>query len=370
MVDVVVAPDKFKGSLTAPEVGSEVAVALRDVRPGLRVAVIPVADGGDGFLVAALAAGYRSVPVPASGPTGEPLTSAYARRGDTAVIELADTAGLWRLPGGRLAPLTASSTGTGEVMRAALDAGCRTLMLGVGGSACTDGGAGMLTALGARIRGAPGPGGGGLAGVTGLDLSGLHPALPRSTVLMAADVDNPLLGASGAARFYGPQKGATPADVLQLEAGMRRWAELMRSATGRDVATVPGAGAAGGVGFAALAALGAIRRSGIEVVMELTGLADQLTGARLVITGEGSLDEQTLRGKAPTGVAALAGTRGIPVVAVAGRCTLGPERLRAAGFAAAYALSDLEPEPRRCMADAGPLLRRLTAKLADDWLPD
>jgi glycerate kinase len=373
-VRVVVAPDKFKGSLTAAQVADRVAAGLTRAAPGVEVATVPVADGGDGTLEAALSAGYRGVPVRAEGPTGEPVETAYAERGGVAVVELADVSGLRRLPGGRLAARTASSYGTGQVIRAALDAGCRQVVLGIGGSASTDGGAGMVQALGGQLRdargGEVGRGGAALAALESLDLAGLHPALRQTEVVVASDVDNPLLGPRGAAAVYGPQKGASPADVAELDATLARWAKAVHRATGVDAARTPGAGAAGGVGFAALAVLGATLRPGIELVLDLVGFPTVLPGARLVITGEGSLDAQTLHGKAPAGVAAAARSAGIPVVAVAGRSLLSPAELAPAGILAAYALTDIEPDPDRCMTEAGPLLERLAAKVAADWVTD
>ena len=203
-----------------------------------------------------------------------------------------------------------------------------------------------------------------------LDLAGLHPALRQTEVVVASDVDNPLLGPRGAAAVYGPQKGASPADVAALDAALARWAEAVHHATGVDAAGTLGAGAAGGVGFAALAVLGATLRPGIDLVLELVGFPAALPGARLVITGEGSLDAQTLHGKAPAGVAAAARSAGIPVVAVAGRSLLSSAELEPAGILAAYALTDIEPDPDRCMTEAGPLLERLAAKVAADWVTD
>jgi glycerate 2-kinase len=371
---VVVAPDKFKGSLTAAQVAARVAAGLARAAPGAEVVQVPVADGGEGTLEAALSAGYRRVPVRAEGPTGEPVDTAYAERDGVAVVELADVSGLRRLPGGRPAARTASSFGTGQVLAAALDAGCRRVVLGIGGSACTDGGAGMVQALGGRARGAGdqevGRGGAALAAVASLDLAGLHPALPTAEVVVASDVDNPLLGPNGAAAVYGPQKGASPGEVVELDAALASWADAVRRATGRDLAATPGAGAAGGVGYAALAVLGASLRPGIGLVLDLVGFPAALPGAGLVVTGEGSLDAQTLHGKAPAGVAAAARSAGIPVVAVAGRSLLAPADLEAAGILAAYALTDLEPDPDRCMTDAGPLLERLAARVAHDWVTD
>jgi glycerate 2-kinase len=371
---VVVAPDKFKGSLTAAQVAARVAAGLARAAPGVDVVQLPVADGGDGTLEAAVSAGYRRVPVRAEGPTGDLVDTAYAERDGVAVVELADVSGLGRLPGGRLAASAASSYGTGQVIRAALAAGCRRIVLGIGGSACTDGGAGMVQALGGRLADARGDevgrGGGALGAVRSLDLAGLHPGLSSAEVVVASDVDNPLLGPRGAAAVYGPQKGAAPAEVARLDAALGRWADAVQRATGLDLAGMPGAGAAGGVGFAAMAVLGATLQPGIELILELVGFPAALSGAGLVITGEGSLDRQTLHGKAPAGVAATARSAGIPVVAVAGRSLLSPADLEAAGIQAAYPLTDLEPDLDRCMTEAGPLLERLVAKVARGWMTD
>jgi glycerate 2-kinase len=378
-VHVVVAPDKFKGTLTAAEVAARVsagiAAALAEMgAPGVPVREVPVADGGDGTVDAALAAGYERIPVRAEGPVGEPVDTAFALRDGVAVVEMADVSGLRLLPTDALAPLTASSFGTGEVIAAALEQGCHTVLLGIGGSASTDGGAGMLAALGARLRDADGAelarGGAALAGLGRLDLAGLHPKLAATTVIVASDVDNPLLGPHGAAAVYGPQKGAGPDDVALLDAALAHWADVLDAETGTAFRDRPGAGAAGGVGYAALAALGAELKPGIDLVLDLVGFADALPGARLVVTGEGSLDEQTLSGKAPAGVAAAAVAAGIPVVTVSGRLALGQEKLRAAGIRQAYALTDIEPDVARCLAEPGPLLERLAQELARDWLSE
>src|SRR5580704_15232084 len=365
---IVVAPDKFKGSLPATQVASAIAAGLHAVLPDAELVTVPVADGGEGTVDAAVAAGFERVPVTAAGPTGDPVRSGYARRGEVAVVELAGVCGLARLPGGRPAPLAASSFGAGEVLRAALESGARRIVLGVGGSASTDGGAGLLQALGARVLGASGElappmGGGALRDVAALDLTGLHAARHGAEIILAADVDNPLTGPDGAAEVYGPQKGASPAEVTVLAAGLRRWAAVVAATIGTDWSQVPGAGAAGGVGFAALAVLGATRRPGIELVLDLAGFETALDGADLVITGEGSLDTQSLAGKAPVGVARAAARLGIPVIAVTGRSTL-----TAAGITAVYRLSDLEPDPGRSLAEAAELLRRTGQMIARDRL--
>jgi glycerate 2-kinase len=379
---IVVAPDKFKGSLPAAGVAAAVAAGLRSVAGDAEIITLPVADGGDGTVDAAVAAGFERVPVDAVGAEGEPVRASYARRGEVAVIEMAGVCGLARLPRGRLVPLTASSFGAGEVVRVALEAGARQVVLGVGGSASTDGGAGLLQALGARVldgRGEPlgreaggrrMAGGADIGAVATLDLAGLIPAARSAEFVLAADVDNPLTGPNGAAAVYGPQKGASPAEVALLDAGLRRWAAVVAGAVGQDWSQEPGSGAAGGVGFAALAVLGARMRPGIELVLELTGLESRLAGTDLVITGEGSLDQQSLAGKAPVGVARAAARHGIPVVAVAGRNMLTADELTAAGIAAVYPLTDLEPDLERCHAEAAGLLRLAGQMIAHDQLKE
>jgi glycerate 2-kinase len=369
---IVIAPDKFKGSLTAAQVAAAIAAGLRAELPAVELVTIPVADGGDGTVDAAVAAGFERVPVTVDGPTGEPVVASYARRGEVpemdTVVELAGCCGLTRLPGERLEPLTASSFGAGQMLAAALEAGARRIIFGVGGSASTDGGAALLQALGARILDARGRelarGGGALRDVAALDLAGLHPTLRASSVILATDVINPLTGPDGAAEVYGPQKGATPAQIRELDSGLQRWAAVVAAATGTDLSQAAGAGAAGGVGFAALAVLGAERRLGIEVILDLLDFDAALDGADLVVIGEGSLDTQTLSGKAPAGVAQAAGRHGIPVVAVAGRTTLTQAQLAGAGIAAVYPLSDLEPDPARSTAEASALLERVGRVIA------
>ncbi|MCA2226893.1 glycerate kinase [Nonomuraea aurantiaca] len=375
---VLVAPDKFKGSLTAAEVAAHVSAGL-----GVPAIELPVADGGDGTVDAVVACGFTRVSRQVTGPTGEPVQASYARRGDTAVVELAEASGLRRLPGG-LEPLTATSYGTGELVADAIRQGAKRIVLGLGGSACTDGGAGMAQALGARFLDAQGDeleyGGAALSRLDRIDITGFTD-MSGIEVVVASDVDNPLLGPHGAAAIYGPQKGATLEDVPVLDRALARLAAVATRTHGlagavehddvprpMGVAGAPGAGAAGGVGFAALAFLHAEVQPGIDYLLDLLGFGEQVKGARLVITGEGSLDEQSLRGKAPVGVAQAAARAGVPVVAVCGRRTLSDAELRAAGIEAAYALTDLEPDPARCMADAAALLERLAAKLAADRL--
>lgn len=371
---VLVAADKFKGSLTAVQVAERVTAGLRRVVPDVEVEALPVADGGDGTVAAAVAAGFERREVRVAGPLGHEVTAAFALRGDTAVVEMAEASGLQRLPAGVFAPLTASTYGSGELLRAALDAGARTIVFGVGGSATTDGGAGMLSALGARFLDADGepvaPGGGGLADLAAADLSDLDPRLSAVELILASDVDNPLTGPKGAPAVYGPQKGAAPDDVEALDAALAHYARVLEAAVGpkaTEYAAAPGAGAAGGIGYGALL-LGARFRAGIEVMLDVLGFAPALARAELVITGEGSLDEQTLHGKAPAGVAAAARGAGREVVAVCGRLALTPAALERAGIRRAYPLTEVEPDVARCIADAGPILERVAERIARDLL--
>ena len=370
---VLVAPDKFKGSLPAAEVAARLAAGLSRAGVGADVVSLPVADGGDGTVDAAVSAGYRRVEMGVRGPVGRPVTASFALADGTAVIEAAQACGLSLLAPDSLAPLTATSKGVGELILAATRMGAKRVMLGLGGVATTDGGAGLVQALGARFTDESGlelpPGGAALARLATLDTSRLRD-LSGVEFLVASDVDNPLLGPSGAARVYAPQKGASPEDVKLLEAGLDRWADIAEAARGRTARDAPGSGAAGGLGFAALLFLGARMQPGIELLLEMLSFGQRLDGARLVITGEGSLDAQSLHGKAPVGVARAAAGHdpAVPVVAVAGVCTLSAAQLREAGIAAAYALTDIEPDLSRCIANAGPLVERLAERIADDWL--
>jgi glycerate kinase len=383
---VVIAPDKFKGSLSAPDVARHLETGLQAATGhNLDVIRIPVADGGEGTLDAAVGSGFTRRSAVVSGPTGQRIRSEFAVRGREAVIEMAAASGLAVLPGGAgetggrpdsASAKAATSLGTGELIRAALDAGCRQIILGVGGSANTDGGAGVLQGLGAKLLDADGnelpPGGAALARLDWIDFSGFDSRLDDARFVLASDVDNPLLGAEGAPAIFGPQKGATPEDVATLDAALAHFVDVLSAEIGpraRKAADAPGAGAAGGVGYAAIAALAATRRPGIDVVLEFTGLADRLAGADLVITGEGSLDEQSLLGKTPMGVARAAGRAGVPVVAVCGRTTLTPEQQKDSGFRQVYPLTSLEAKVEICIAEAGPLLEQLGkhigAELAD-----
>lgn len=367
---ILIASDKFKGSATGSEVAAALAGGIREIIPDAVVDAAPVADGGEGTVDAAVASGFTPVTVSVTGPTGRPVDATFAVRDDQAIIEMAAASGLDVLPDGEKDALGATSRGTGELIVAALDRGATSIVLGVGGSACTDGGAGMLQALGVALRTEDRPvrpGGAGLVDLVSADISGLDPRLDGVSFVLAADVDNPLLGDRGAAAVFAPQKGASADDVAVLEAGLSRLSELVDALPGvRPSASAPGAGAAGGVGYAALAVLGAVREPGIDVIQRLTGLEERIADADLVITGEGSLDDQSLGGKTPLGVSAAAARAGKPVVAVCGRTTLDAAQAASAGFAKVYALSDIEPEPAKSMANAVPLLREVGRTIGGD----
>ncbi|MDP5185233.1 glycerate kinase [Blastococcus sp. BMG 814] len=368
---VVIAPDSFKGSLAADRVAEAVAEGVLRARPDAEVVLRPVADGGEGTVAAALRAGYRPRTARVSGPDGRPVDAVFAVDGTTAVLELASAAGLGLLE--RPAPLTATTYGVGELVRAALDAGARRVVLGAGGSATTDGGAGLLQALGVRLLDAEGSevprGGAGLARLDRIDVGARDPRLHGTELVVGVDVDNPLTGPEGAAAVFGPQKGATPEQIAVLDGALTRFAAVVRRDLGVDLLGRPAMGAAGGTagGLAATIARGV--GSGARYVCDLVGLDAALTGAALAITGEGSLDEQTLRGKAPAEVAARAAAAGVPCLALAGAVRLAPERLRAAGFVAGHALTEVEPDVRRCLAEAPRVLAELAARVVRAVLP-
>lgn len=389
-VTVVVAPDKFKGSLSATGAAEAIARGARSAAARLGVALDlrlrPVADGGEGVVEAAVAAGYAGRTADVTGPTGDPVSARYAVGADpddgvpTAVVELAAASGLAALPGGRgdgVSARTATTRGTGELLAAALDEGVRRIVLGIGGSATTDGGTGLASALGARFLDAGGgdlpPGGAALRDLARVDTAGLDPRLADVAVVVACDVDNPLTGPQGAASVFGPQKGAGAQDVAVLDEGLRRLATVLRHDLGADVETLPGAGAAGGVGAGAVALLGARLVRGIDLVLDLVGFDAALDGARLVVTGEGSLDGQTLGGKAPVGVARRAAARSVPVLFLAGRVELdqaGRVALRELGSVGEHALTDLEPDVNVAQERADALLSTLAEQALAPLLTD
>lgn len=321
---ILIAPNAFKNSLAADEAATAILQGLWQSRLTFTGECFPVGDGGDGtgdLLIKKL--GATRIEAPTHDPLGRPHNASFGLAGDTAIIEMAGASGIRLLKREELNPLHALSTGTGDLMRAALDHGARHIILGMGGSATVDGGVGILTALGIRFSETPiGPSetpADASAAPTGIDSSDLDPRLASTRITVLCDVDNPLLGPGGAATVFGPQKGATPEAVQQLEARLRHFAELIHKTTGKEIAHLPKGGTAGGAAAGLYGLLDAELVNGIDFFLQLTGFDKALEGAGLVITGEGSIDEQTLQGKAPYGVAVHAKKKGIPVIGLAGR---------------------------------------------------
>lgn len=352
---IIIASDSFKGSLSSLEAGNAAAGGIKSVLPSADVEVIPVADGGEGTVEAVVRGlGGKTVSVTVTGPSGSPAEAVYGLCGGTAVIEMASASGLLLVPEGCRDPWSATSYGTGELIRDALLRGCRRILAGIGGSATNDGGIGMLRALGYRFLDRNGMetgfGGGDAAEVREIDASGVLPELKEAEFIVACDVSNPLTGPNGASRVFGPQKGAGPAMAEALDAGLASFARLVAGTTGEDLSDFPGAGAAGGLGFAFLAFLGARLGSGIGMVLDAVGFDRRIEDASLVITGEGRLDRQTCMGKAPYGVLQRSKAKGIPVAAIGG--TVDPDAvsvLRAAGFSAVIPVTEASMDLHEAM---------------------
>lgn len=367
---IVIAPDSFKESLSAPEAATAIAAGFREIFPDADYCLRPLADGGEGTMQTLIAAtAGRIVPVTVTGPLGAPVESFYGLCGDgrTAVVEMALASGLLLVPPALRNPLLTTSRGTGELLHAALSSGAERIIVGIGGSATNDGGAGLLQALGMRLYDATGkeigPGGGELARLAGIDARGLDPRLMEVSIDVACDVSNPLLGANGASAIYGPQKGATTKMITMLEENLCRYAKLLRRDLGAEVATIPGAGAAGGIG-AALLAIGGRLRPGIEIVMAAVRLEDELQDADLVITGEGRFDGQTTRGKVPAGVARLAKRYNRPVIAIAGSLGAEGEEVHADGIAAVFSATLRPCTLEEALATGAENLRRTARNVA------
>lgn len=361
---VVCAPDSFKHALTARDAAAAMAAGVRDSWPGVEALELPLSDGGEGFTDAlAGALGARLVTVSVRDALGRPATAEVALAGELAVIEVASAVGLEALADAERAIWDADTRGVGDLIAAALDAGATDLLIGLGGSATNDAGAGMLAALGVAFLDADGtpvpttPRG--LLGLARVDASRLDPRLAGVRVRVASDVDAPLTGPRGASAVFGPQKGATPDDVPRLDAVLGRFADLAERG---DAATRPGAGAAGGLGFALMAFLGAELGSGIDLVAGLLDLDARVAGADLVLTGEGSADAQTLAGKAPAGVAAAARRHGVPVAIFAGRVEPEADALLADDTVEALVVITPEGTPLpQALASAGENLRGAVA---------
>jgi glycerate kinase len=346
---IIVAPDSYKGSVSALGVAEAMERGIHAVFPDAEVVKVPIADGGEGTVEALVAAtGGRITRTKVPGPMGGPVLAAWGVLGDgaTAVIEMAAASGLPLVPRDLRDPRVASTAGTGWLLKAALDAGLRKMVVGIGGSATNDGGTGLASALGAAFLDADGrplpPGGAAMARLDRIDLSGLDPRLAECEIMVACDVDNPLTGPRGASAIYGPQKGATPEMVQELDRALGVLAQVALRATGRDIAGLPGAGAAGGLGAGLLWFTPARLRPGVEIVLEATGFEALVAEADLVITGEGRTDAQTAMGKAPVGVAAVAQRHGVPVVCLSGGLGDGAEAVLSRGIGA---LASIVPQP-------------------------
>ena len=366
---ILIAPDSFKGSLSALAAAQAMERGVKEVFPEAEVLKVPIADGGEGTveaLVAATGGELRRQWV--QGPLQEPVEAFWGILGDgqTAVIEMAAASGLPLVPRDRRDPRLTTTHGTGELIKAALDAGLTRLIIGIGGSATNDGGTGMARALGARFLDAQGlelpPGGGALARLARVDLTGLDPRLLDADLLVACDVDNPLTGPRGASAIYGPQKGATAETVAELDAALTRFAQVAAEATSRDVATLPGAGAAGGLGAGLLFFTPARLRPGVQIVLEATGFAALAQTADLVITGEGRTDAQTAMGKAPVGVAAVAKAWNVPVLCLSGGLGEGAEAVLGLGIDALMSIVPQAMPLETCMAMGAELTQAAAAR--------
>ncbi|PRD14266.1 glycerate kinase [Pantoea coffeiphila] len=325
---IVIAPDSYKESLSALDVASQIEKGFREIFPHAHYVKLPVADGGEGTVEAMVAAtGGKIIPLRVTGPLGNPVDAFYGLSGDgcCAIIEMAAASGLEQVPPASRDVLLATSWGTGELIRHALDSGIEHLIIGIGGSATNDGGAGMVQALGVKLLNHQGeeigPGGAALAQLANIDVRGLDPRIARCRIEVACDVTNPLTGEQGASAVFGPQKGATPQQVSQLDAALAHFAAIIQRDLNVDVLNVPGGGAAGGMGAGLYAFCQATLRPGIEIVTDALGLDELVRDATLVITGEGRIDSQTIHGKVPVGVARIAKRYSKPVIAIAGSLT-------------------------------------------------
>lgn len=371
---VVIAPDSFKESLSAMAVAEAIERGFRQIYPQVQYVKLPMADGGEGTVDSMVAAtGGEIVRVEVTGPLGQPVSAFYGLlgEGETAVIEMAAASGLHLAPKGQRDPRITTSYGTGELILAALERGVKTIILGIGGSATNDGGAGMMQALGARLlddqqQPLP-PGGAALTRLAQIDLSAVDPRLQQVSVTAACDVDNPLCGPHGASAVFGPQKGATPEMVTQLDAALSHFGSLLQQATGREVLNAPGAGAAGGMGAALLGMLNARLRPGIEIVIETLRLEEALRDADLVITGEGRLDSQSIHGKTPIGVARVAKRHGLPVIGIVGSLSKDYQVVHQHGIDAAFSVLDRVVTLEEALTDAADNLEVTARNVAAVW---
>lgn len=368
---IVIAPDSYKESLSALEVASAIEAGFREIYPDAEYIKLPVADGGEGTVEAMVAATQgRVVEVAVTGPLGEPVQGFYGISGDEscAFIEMAAASGLELLPPAARNPLKTTSWGTGELIRHALDLGVTRMIIGIGGSATNDGGAGMVQALGAQLLTANGqpiaPGGAGLSTLATIDISGLDPRLAQCRIDVACDVTNPLVGDEGASAVFGPQKGATPEMVVQLDRALTHYAGQIAQDLDLDVLTLEGGGAAGGMGAALYAFCGAHLRPGIDIVTDALHLDVLVADADLVITGEGRIDSQTIHGKVPVGVARVAKRYQIPVIGIAGSLTADVGVVHQHGLDAVFSVLHRICSLDEALAEAGANVRMAARNIA------
>lgn len=358
---VLVAVDSFKGSMSSMQAAEAIRAGIVRVCPGAEVLAVPVADGGEGTVEALVAAtGGEFAEVVVTGPLGTPVNARFGLLpGDTAVLEMAAASGLTLVPEEKRNPMLTTTFGTGELIKAALDRGATIIVMGIGGSATNDGGTGMAKALGVRLLDASGkdlkPGAVDLGKLARIDMAGLDPRVRRVKIRVACDVQNPLCGPTGASTVYGPQKGATPEMVAHLDAGLAHLAGIIREQLGIDVAEIPGAGAAGGLGAGLIAFAGAELQSGVDLVLDTLDLDSMMRGVDLVITGEGQIDGQSAYGKVPAGVAARAAKQGLPVLAVTGGIGPGAESLYQLGVTAIIPIVNGPISKKEAMENAAAL---------------
>jgi len=372
---ILIAPNAYKECLSAPDAARAMAEGIKKVLPDAELVLCPVADGGDGTLEAILdATGGQKAQTKVTDPLGRPIRAPFGilGKGNGAVIEMAAASGLHLLQPSERNPLVTSTRGTGELMAAAILRGVRYIVLGIGGSATVDGGTGMGRALGVRFLDEAGEeipeGGGSLVHLAHIDDSKKNSGLRTCRIKIASDVTNPLLGPDGAARVYGPQKGATPEMVEQLEAGLARLSEVIKKDLGIDIANAPGAGAAGGLGAGLLAFTHARMHPGVELVLEEVGFHEKLEGADLVLTGEGRVDSQTSFGKAPAGVARAAKEKNIPVWCLAGIVEDGaPEALEKIGIEKTVSINPPDSSSEESIRQAAQRLRETAGRLTAEW---
>ncbi len=371
---IIIAPDKFKGSMTATEAAKQIKEGVEKVFPGSELFLFPLSDGGEGLVESLAGKSGDNIKVNrVTGPLGDKVDAMWGvnDQGNTAVIEMAAASGLYLVPEDKRNPLITTTYGTGELIKAALDHGCSKLVIGIGGSATNDGGAGMAQALGANFLDHSGNklgfGGAELSKLARIELSGINSRLSEVKVQVACDVDNPLTGPKGASHIYGPQKGATPDMIKKLDQALKNYALIIKKDLGIEVNDLPGSGAAGGLGAGLIAFLGAELRSGIELVLEAINIDHYLKAADLLITAEGKLDPQSTHGKAPVGVARRASQYDVPVLALAGSIEGSLETFHREGITASFAISDGPLSLEESISRGPELLKTQTAELLRFW---